>query len=83
LKFLNFKNGKILTIESFNLGLGGHFSPKSKNQKIFFNKTYQVDTSQKEKIERNTMKILSDRFEVTTKTKKLLRNNAQKHSNFL
>ena len=54
-------------------GQGGHFgargAPKSKNQKkFFFNKTYQVDTSQKGKIERNTIKILSDRLEVTIKS---------------
>ena len=50
-------------------GQGGHFgargAPKSKNRN---NKTYQVDTSQKGKIERNTIKILSDRLDVTIKS---------------
>ena len=73
LKFPNFKNGKIQTIESSNLGPGGTFwgqggTKIKKSKKIFFNKTYQVDTSQKGKIERNTIKILSDRLEVTIKS---------------
>jgi hypothetical protein len=39
-----------------------------KSKKYFFNKTYQVDTSRKGKIEKNTIEILSDRFELTTKS---------------
>jgi hypothetical protein len=75
-----------LTIESSNLGPGGTFfvrgAPKSKNKKIFFlNKTYHVDTSRKGKIERNTIKILSDRFELTKK--KVIEKMRKKHSNFL
>ena len=56
----------VLTIESSNLGPGGTFfvrgAPKSKNRKIIFvDKTYQVDTSRKGKIERNTIEILFNR----------------------
>ena len=58
----------VLTIESSNLGPGGTFfvrgAPKSKNRKIIFvDKTYQVDTSRKGKIERKTMKIFSERLD--------------------
>ena len=60
----------VLTIESSNLGPGGTFfvrgAPKSKNRKIFFlDKTYQVNTFRKGKIERNTMKIFSERLNQT------------------
>ena len=63
----------VLTIESSNLGPGGTFfvrgAPKSKNRKIIFvDKTYQVDTSRKGKIERKTMKIFSERLNQTIKS---------------
>ena len=63
----------VLTIESSNLGPGGTFfirgAPKIKNRKIIFlDKTYQVDTFRKGKIERNTLEIFSKRLNQTIKS---------------
>ena len=65
----------VLTIESsnFKFGARGTFfergAPKSKNRKmIFVDKTYQVGTSRKGKIERKTMKIFSERLNQTIKS---------------